>query len=90
MLLGMFCVALALMSGMVQAAHFHVSGQPDHDCALCIAAHSAARAAAPVEVPFTLGPVTQALPARSIATPRRAYFFRLAIRPPPPAAVLFL
>ena len=37
--LGILCIALVMISGMAQAAHFHASGTIDHDCALCVAAH---------------------------------------------------
>jgi len=31
------------MSGMIQAAHFHASGEPDHDCSLCLMVRGAGR-----------------------------------------------
>jgi hypothetical protein len=81
--LGSLCIALVLLSGMIQAAHFHASAQPDHDCALCMTAHSVAQASAPVALLFTSLRV-EALPAgRTIARPRDAVHFRLASRPPP-------
>jgi hypothetical protein len=81
--LGSLCIALVLMSGMIQAAHFHACAQPDHDCALCMTAHSVAQATPPVALLFTSLRV-EALPAaRTIARPRDAVHFRLASRPPP-------
>lgn len=84
-LFGLVSIALILMSGMIQAAHFHASGQADHDCALCLAAHSVARVAPPIALQFSSRTVASLTQTRSIAMPRRAVFFRLAIRPPPVA-----
>jgi hypothetical protein len=80
---GIICVALILMSGVVQAAHTHATAQADHDCALCVAAHSVAQAAAPVILAVTSLAVAPVTGARSITRPRRAVYFRLACRPPP-------
>jgi hypothetical protein len=81
--LGILCIALVMMSGMVQAAHFHASGTIDHDCALCVAAHQAAHAAPPVTLDLSSLPVTCLPTARRLVMPRRAVFFRLNSRPPP-------
>jgi hypothetical protein len=83
LMLGSLCIALVLMSGMIQAAHFHADAQPDHDCALCLTVHNVAQAAAPIALLFTSRRV-EALPgARAIARPREAVHFRLSSRPPP-------
>jgi hypothetical protein len=81
--LGILCVGLVLMSGMVQAAHFHASGTIDHDCALCVAAHHVAHAAPQIVLGFSSLRVGTLAPAHSLAQPRRAVFFRLVSRPPP-------
>jgi hypothetical protein len=83
LVLGSLCIALVLMSGMIQAAHFHADTQADHDCALCMTAHSVAQAAAPVALLFTSLRVETPPAARTIARPRDAVHFRLASRPPP-------
>jgi hypothetical protein len=83
LLLGSLCIALVLMSGMIQAAHFHADVQQDHDCALCMTVHSVAQVTAPIALLFTSLSV-EALPApRTIARARDAVHFRLASRPPP-------
>ena len=82
-MLGSLCIALVLMSGMIQAAHFHASGEPDHDCALCLSVHSVAHVAAPIVPHVCSRPVAALVPPRSIARPRPAVHFRLASRPPP-------
>jgi hypothetical protein len=89
LLMGALCVALVLVSGMVQAAHFHASAQPDHDCALCLTMHSVAQATAPMVLHFSSRSVASLVPARAISRPRAAVHFRLASRPPPVATSLF-
>jgi len=84
-ILGCLCIALVMMSGMIQAAHSHPSGQPDHDCSLCIAVHSVAQGSAPMVLHVTSRPVGSLVMARSISRPRRAVHFRLSSRPPPSA-----
>ena len=86
--LGCLCIALVLMSGMIQAAHFHASQQTDHDCALCMTVHSAVQVTAPIVLHLTSRPVSATIAARIIARPRQAVHFRLASRPPPQASSL--
>lgn len=86
-MLGVVCIALVLMSGMIQAAHFHAMGQTDHDCTLCVAAHHVATVAAPIALDCSSLAVAPITVARSFENPGRTAFFRLASRPPPLAAV---
>jgi len=81
--LGILCISLVLLSGMVQAAHFHASGTIDHDCALCVTAHHVAQAAPAVNLNFSSMPVAPLTARRSQPRPRRAVYFRLVNRPPP-------
>jgi len=81
--LGIVCIALVLMSGVVQSAHFHASGEPDHDCTLCMAAHHVARIAVPVTFSIHSLPIARVIVPRCLARPRPAVFFRLSSRPPP-------
>jgi hypothetical protein len=83
-LFGIVCIALVLMSGVVQAAHFHASGEPDHDCTLCMAAHHVARIAPPVAFNVSSVAIAKVIVARSFTRPQPAVFFRLSSRPPPP------
>jgi hypothetical protein len=83
LVLGSLCIALVLMSGMIQAAHFHADAQQDHDCALCLTVHTVAHVTAPIALHFTSQAVESLAVARTIARPRDAVHFRLASRPPP-------
>ncbi|MGC2637383.1 MAG: hypothetical protein WA294_09410 [Acidobacteriaceae bacterium] len=86
--LGCLCIALVVMSGMIQAAHFHASQQLDHDCALCMTVHSVVQVTAPIVLHLTCRPMPATLAARPIARPRPAVHFRLASRPPPQVSFL--
>lgn len=87
-LLGILCISLVLLSGMIQAAHFHATGQTDHDCALCVAAHHVPRAAPQIALLINSRPVTRLLAPSRIRHPRRAVYFRLVSRPPPASPIL--
>ena len=82
-LIGMVCVALVLMIGMVQAVHSHPSGHPDPDCALCVTAHQAVQVVALITLDVSSQPVEQVSPEPALQLPRRSFFFRLDCRPPP-------
>jgi len=86
--LGILCIGLVLMSGMVQAAHFHASGTIDHDCALCVAAHHVAHAAPLITLDLSSLPVASLPTASRRVRPRSAVFFRLNSRPPPSGSAL--
>jgi hypothetical protein len=77
------CVSLVLIGGMAQAAHFHASGAPDHDCALCVAAHNVAQAAPQITLDLSSLPVAPLTAGRSLRASRRLVYFRHSIRPPP-------
>jgi hypothetical protein len=83
LMLGSLLIALVLVSGMIQAAHFHADAQADRDCALCLTVHSVAQATAPMALHFISWSVESLAVARTIARPRDAVHFRLASRPPP-------
>jgi hypothetical protein len=82
-LLGIVCVALVLMSGIVQVAHTHPSGQPDHDCSLCATAHHVIQIVALVTLDLSSQHVAALAPEPTIELPSRYFFFKLASRPPP-------
>ena len=82
-LLGIFCIALVLMSGMVQVAHTHASGQPDHDCSLCITAHNVIQVVALAILDVSSQPVVPVAQERARDLPTTTFFFKLASRPPP-------
>lgn len=87
--LGLVCVSLVLVSGMVQVAHFHANGQADHDCTLCMTAHQIARMAPPITLAFQCQAVAAVVVARRVFRPQPAVFFRLVSRPPPTGSVRF-
>jgi hypothetical protein len=82
-LLGVVCIALVFMTGLVQVVHSHTSGQPNHDCSLCISAHQVIQVVSLVTLALSIVPVVAvaAKPARHLPTP--VFFFKLACRPPP-------
>jgi len=82
-LLGIVCIALVLMSGIVQVAHSHPSGQPDHDCSLCTSAHQVIQVVALVTLALSSLAVTGVAPEPILQQPCRYFFFKLASRPPP-------
>jgi|SRR5580704_10042504 hypothetical protein len=84
-LLGIFCIALVLMAGMVQVAHSHPLGQPDHDCSLCTTAHNVIHVVELVTLDLSSRPVTAVAPEPTRELPSRAFFFKLSCRPPPAA-----
>lgn len=82
-LLGIVCIALVLMSGIVQVAHSHPSGQPDHDCSLCTTAHHVIQVVALITLSLAALAVTGVAPEPILKRPGRYFFFKLASRPPP-------
>jgi hypothetical protein len=82
-MLGVLCISLVLLSGMIRAAHFHATGQADHDCALCVAAHHVPRAAAQIALHINSRPLMRLLAPGRIRHPRRSVYLRLVSRPPP-------
>jgi hypothetical protein len=71
------------MSGVLQVAHTHPSGQLDHDCSLCVTAHHVIQAVALVTLDFSSQPVTALASEPIRKLPNRYFFFKLASRPPP-------
>jgi hypothetical protein len=81
--LGMVCVALVLMTGVLQVTHSHPSGQPDHDCSLCLTAHHVAQAVVVVTLAVPSRQVARFVPESFTPVPRQRFVLKLAIRPPP-------
>ena len=81
--LGILCIALVLLTGIVHVAHFHANGQIDQDCALCVTAHQAVQIAAVVAVILCSQPVVQRVAERRSPAPRQRFVLKLANRPPP-------
>jgi hypothetical protein len=87
-LLGVVCIALVFMAGLVQVAHSHPSGHPDHECSLCTSAHQVVQVVSLVTLALSVVPVVAvaAEPARRPLIP--VFFFKLACRPPPASSAL--
>ena len=81
--IGIACVALVLMVGIVQVAHSHPGGHADPDCALCVTAHQAVQVIALVTLHVTIQRVEHVSPEPDLQLPRSSFFFRLDCRPPP-------
>jgi hypothetical protein len=79
----MACIALVLMMGLVQVAHTHASGQPDHDCALCISAHQVIQVVVLVTLFVSSVSIVRAVSEPPSVLPVPAFFFKLSCRPPP-------
>lgn len=82
-LLGVLCIALLLTSSVVQVVHSHPSGQPDHDCSLCVSAHNVVQAAPAVSLVLSSVPVIAIHAEPVTSLPHRLFFFKLSSRPPP-------
>lgn len=86
-LLGIVCIALVLLTGMLQVTHSHPSGQIDHDCSLCVTAHHVAQAVVVVILALSSRPVARYVAETFTPLPRQRFVLKLANRPPPvPAA----
>ncbi len=88
--LGLLCIALVLIAGLLQVTHSHQEGSPSHaDCALCVTAHASVSPASLVVLPVALKHSTRV----EVAPPPpslRCFFTRcFYIRPPPvvPASI---
>ena len=87
-LLGIFCIALVLLTGMVQVAHFHPNGHIDPECSLCMTAHSAVQVVVAITLMFSWEPATRQVAESFTPLPRQRFVMKLANRPPPVAADL--
>lgn len=82
-ILGILCIVLVLVTGVVHVAHFHPNGQLDQDCSLCITAHQAVQVAAIVVVILCSQPLVHRVAERIEPAPRQRFVQQLANRPPP-------
>jgi hypothetical protein len=82
--LGILCISLLLVGGLVSAAHNHVAATASHqDCGLCVSAHMAIQVAASVTQVLVCGVFTSVETVSPL--PRRQFLpqFALFSRPPP-------
>lgn len=82
-LVGILCVALILMVGIVQVVHSHPSGHADPDCSLCVTVHQAVQVVALITLDVSSQPVEHEWPEPVHQSPQRGFFYRLDCRPPP-------
>jgi hypothetical protein len=85
-LLGLLCIVLIAVGGVVSAAHTHSQSEVAHqDCGLCVTAHMAVQIAIAVTQVSVVQAFTRVEASRTLAahdfTPQFALFSR-----PPPAA----
>jgi hypothetical protein len=82
--LGFFCCALIVFSGIVQVGHTHANGQAvQSDCALCHTAHVVVQPPIPQSLPRTIWIVARISTAPQPIRPKRFSAFSLFTRPPP-------
>lgn len=82
-LIGIACIALVLMIGIIQVAHSHPSGHPDPDCSLCVTAHQAVQVVALVTLDVSSQPIEHVWPEPALQSPHRGFFYCPDCRPPP-------
>jgi hypothetical protein len=81
--LGIFCIALVLLAGIVQVAHTHPNGQVDEGCSLCNTAHQVVQIVVLVALAISIRPVLRVAPEKTSERPRQRFLLKLANRPPP-------
>lgn len=88
-LLGIVCIALVLLSGILHVAHTHANGQFDRDCSLCMTAHQAVQIVVAATLMLASRPVAYFAAERYNPLPRQRFVLKLANRPPPVPAASF-
>jgi hypothetical protein len=84
---GIVCIALVLLTGVLQVTHSHANGQIDHDCSLCVTAHHAVQIVVAVTLVLSSQPVAHRIADQFTPLPRQRFVLKLANRPPPVPAV---
>jgi quinol-cytochrome oxidoreductase complex cytochrome b subunit len=85
--LGVLCIALIMVGGVVSATHTHSQRETSHqDCGLCVTAHMAVQIAVTVtQVCVAHQVFTRVEASNPVARPQFAPQFALFSRPPPAA-----
>jgi hypothetical protein len=86
-ILGIVCIALVLLTGILQVSHPQSSGHIDRDCSLCMTAHHVVQGVVVVTLELTSQPVVRFVADRFTPLPRQRFVLKLANRPPPVASV---
>jgi quinol-cytochrome oxidoreductase complex cytochrome b subunit len=85
-LLGVLCIALIMVGGVVAATHTHSQGEISHqDCGLCVTAHMAVQVAVTVTQVCVAQVFTRVEASRPVASHDFIPQFALFSRPPPAA-----
>jgi hypothetical protein len=82
-ILGIVCIALVMLTGILQVTHSHPNGQIDHDCSLCVTAHNAVQIVVAVTLILLSQPVARLDTNNFNPLPRQRFVLKLANRPPP-------
>ena len=83
-ILGVLCITLLMLSGVVSAAHSHPDGEVSHpDCGLCVTAHMAIQVAVTVTQVCVAQVFTRVEASSPIASHQFTPQFSLFSRPPP-------
>jgi hypothetical protein len=83
-LLGVFCIALIMLGGVVSATHTHSQQEISHqDCGLCVTAHMAVQVAVTVTQVCVMQVFTRVEVSRPVARAQYIPQFALFSRPPP-------
>jgi len=86
-ILGIVCIALVLLTGILQVTHSHPNGQPDHDCSLCVTAHHVVQVVALVTLAISSHAIARFVADSFSPLPRQRFVLKLVNRPPPVPAV---
>ncbi len=83
-LLGIVCISLVMLGGVVSVTHTHSQAETFHqDCGLCVTAHMAVQVAVTVTQVFVAQVFTRVEAACPVARPQFTPQFALFSRPPP-------
>lgn len=85
--LGILCIALVLLTGMVQVTHSHPNGHIDPECSLCMTAHHVVQIVVAITLVFSWEPLARQVAESFTPLPRQRFVLKLANRPPPVPAV---
>jgi len=85
-LLGVLCIFLVMLGGVLSATHTHSRGEVSHqDCGLCVTAHMAVQVAVTVTQVCVAQVFTKVEASRPVASHDFTPQFALFSRPPPAA-----
>jgi hypothetical protein len=83
LLLGVLCISLILVAGILSVTHTHSDGRVHSDCGLCVTAHASVHVSAPPPQILISHVYIEIEASRPVARPQSAPQFALFSRPPP-------